>query len=304
MTFQQLIYLVEISKQGTISKAAKSLFVSQPCISKAIKELEENLNIEIFVRKDNKRLQFTPEGMELLVAAREILEQVDQIQRKPIYSDKNKPMRLMVSSQHYAFVVKAFIAMLKKHKNSIYEFLLREKKTRQVIEDVYLQQSQLGIIFISNSTKNFMRKFLDSKNIEFNSLCKVGFHAFIRKGHPLGKKDYITLEDLANYPFISYEQENYSLNFSEEAVNINTNQSINVLDRATMNNIICHTDSYNIGTGFLIKGIIEKEIISIPISDLSDKMDIGWIKLRNTILTKEAEDFLYFCTKYLNDQPK
>lgn len=71
-----------------------------------------------------------------------------------------------------------------------------------------------------------------------------------------------------------------------------------------MNNIICHTDSYNIGTGFLIKGIIEKEIISIPISDLSDKMDIGWIKLRNTILTKEAEEFLYFCTKYLNDQPK
>jgi len=129
-------------------------------------------------------------------------------------------------------------------------------------------------------------------------LATVGYHAFIRTGHPLAKQDSVTLDELSNFPFVSYEQESYSLNFAEEAIVLNSKQSINVLDRATMNNIICNTNSYNIGTGILMKKIIENDIISIPISDLTDKITIGWIRNKHS-LTTEAKEFIKLCKKYI-----
>jgi DNA-binding transcriptional LysR family regulator len=194
--------------------------------------------------------------------------------------------------------VKAFIDFLDKHSKNSFKLLLREKTTTQIIEDVFTLQSNLGIIIISDSTKRFMQKYLKSKGLEFHQLATVGYHAFIRTGHPLAKQESVTLEELSSFPFVSYEQESYSLNFSEEAIVLNSKQSINVLDRATMNNIICNTNSYNIGTGILMKKIIENDIISIPISDLTDKIDIGWIGNKHS-LTKEAKEFIELCKKYI-----
>lgn len=299
MTIQQLKYLVEISKYGTINMAAKHLFISQPAISKAIKELEKELGIEIFYRdNNNKRLQFTTDGTELLWYARDLVGQAENIQKTFYNKNKNDYVQLTISSQHYTFVVKAFIDFLDEHSKNSFKLLLREKTTNQIIEDVFTLQSNLGIILISDSTKKFMHNYLELKSLEFNPLASVGYHAFIRTGHPLAKQDSVTLEELSNFPFVSYEQESYSLNFAEEAIVLNSKQSINVLDRATMNNIICNTNSYNIGTGILMKKIIENNLISIPISDLTDKITIGWIRNKHS-LTKEAKEFIKLCKKYI-----
>lgn len=298
MKIQQLKYLVEISKYGTINMAAKHLFISQPAISKAIKELENELGIEIFYRDNKKRLQFTTDGAELLWYARDLVGQAENIENTFHNKNKNDYVQLTVSSQHYTFVAKAFIDFIDKHSKNPFKLLLREKTTTQIIEDVFTLQSNLGIIVISDSTKKFMQKYLKSKCLEFNQLATVGYHAFIRIGHPLANQESVTIEELSNFPFISYEQESCSLNFAEEAIVLNSKQSINVLDRATMNNIICNTNSYNIGTGILMKKIIENDIISIPISDLTDKIDIGWIRNKNS-LTNEATEFIDLCKKYI-----
>jgi len=302
MTLQQLKYLVEISKSGSMNKAAKNLFVSQPSISKAIRELENDLGIEIFHRDQTKKLKFTLEGTELLLHAQELIEQSDNIER--IFTSKNKQeyLRLIVSSQHYAFVVKSFIEFMNNHQSNDFELLLRERKTYKIIDDVYTQQSNAGIICLSTSNEKFMRKYLLSRNIEFHSLATVNLHAFIRRNHPLAKQKSVSLDELAKFPYVRYEQENYSLNFSEEAVVINARQSINVLDRATMNNIICHTDSYNIGTGFLIEGIIEQDLISIPISDINEKLNVGWIKSKNVSLAAETKEFIDLCKRNILTQ--
>ncbi len=302
MTIQQLKYLVEISRCGSMNKAAKNLFVSQPSISKAIRELEDDLGIDVFHRDNTKKLKFTLEGTELLHHAKSLIEQSDNIEQ--LFASKNKQeyLRLIVSSQHYAFVVKSFIEFMNNHNFNDYELLLRERKTYQIIEDVYTQQSSAGIIFLSTSTEKFVRKYLLSKNIEFNSLAIVNLHAFIRKNHPLARQKTVTLDELSKYPFISYEQENNSLNFSEEAIVINAKQSVNVLDRATMNNIICNTDSYTIGTGFLIEGIIEQNLISIPIHDINEKMNVGWIKIKNFSLAAETKEFIDLCYKNIQNQ--
>lgn len=302
MTIQQLKYLIEISKHGSMNKAAKNSFVSQPSISKAIRELEDDLGIEIFHRDNTKKLKFTLEGTELLLHAKELIEQSDNIERMFASKGKQEYLRLIVSSQHYAFVVKSFIEFMNSHDSNDYELLLRERKTYKIIEDVYTQQSNAGIICLSTSTEKFMRKYLLTKNMEFHSLAKVNLHAFVRRDHPLARQNTVTLDELAKYPFISYEQEHYSLNFSEEAVVINAKQSVNVLDRATMNNIICHTDSYNIGTGFLIEGIIEQDLISIPVTDINEKMNVGWIKSKNVSLTAETKEFIDLCYKNIQNQ--
>ena len=302
MTIQQLKYLVEISRCGSMNKAAKNLFVSQPSISKAIRELEDDLGIEIFHRDHTKKLKFTLEGTELLLHAKSIIEQSDNIEQ--LFASKNKQeyLRLIVSSQHYAFVVKSFIEFMNNHTFNDYELLLRERKTYQIIEDVYTQQSNAGIICLSTSTEKFVRKYLLSKNIEFHSLAIVNLHAFLRKDHPLAGQKMVSLEELSKYPYIQYEQENNSLNFSEEAIVIHAKQSVHVLDRATMNNIICHTDSFNIGTGFLIEGIIERDLISIPVSNINEKLNVGWIKIKNFSLAAETKEFIDLCYKNIQTQ--
>ncbi len=293
MKIQQLKYLVEISKQGSINKAAKSLYVTQPSITKSIKELEEELEIEIFSRNNKKNLTFTPSGMELLWQAKEIVEKVEKVENS--FKEKANYVTLSVSSQHYAFAVKAFIEFSNRYKDSIYSLRMREKKTEQIIEDVYLHQSDVGIIFISNSIKTFMYRYLQSKNLEFHPLKEVGFHAFLRKGHHLMQQKSVTLKELEPYPFVFYEQDNEALHFSEEAVAVKSHQRISVLDRGTINNVICYTDGYTIGSGFVIENIIGEGISSVPISDVEDVMTLGWLKLKNVELSDEAKEFIDLC---------
>lgn len=296
MTIRQLEYLIEIANCGSINKAAKNLFVSQPGISKAIKELERQLNIEVFDRRNPKKLDFTSEGKELLRYARDFLDQVSHIEN--VFADKSRRefLRFTISSQHYAFVAQAFIDFMKNHENNSYELLLRENKTRQIIEDVCTHQSNVGIISLTTSTERHMRKYLDGKGLVFSSLKEFKAHAFLRKGHPLDGRKSVYLSELSKFPYVSYEQDSNSLHFSEEAVILKPEKSVLVLERASMNNIICNTDSYNIGTGFISKTVTDERLISIPIKDVSDRLVVGWIKLKSMELSCYEKEFMTLCS--------
>lgn len=298
MTIQQLRYLIEVANCGSINKAAKNLFVSQPGISKAMKDLERDLDIEIFNRDHAKKLQFTVKGKELLRYARDLLDQVDNIESTFADQDPKEFLRLVVSSQHYTFVVQAFIDFMKAHDGKRYELFLRESKTHQIIEDVYTHQSNLGIISLSSSTEDYMRKYLAGKSLEFFQFREFGPHAFIRKGHPLDGKESIKLQDLSRYPYVSYEQDSHSLNFKEESVILKADKSVLVLERATMNNIICNTDSFNIGTGYVAQNFTDSRLTSVPISDLNGKLIIGWIKLKGAELSGAEKEFIGRCEEY------
>ncbi len=299
MTIQQLKYLIEVANCGSINKAAKNLFVSQPGISKAIRDLEQDLDIQIFNRENSKKLQFTVKGKELLRYARDLLDQVENIESTFADQSQKEFLRLVISSQHYTFVVQAFIDFMKEHDGNRYKFLLRESKTSQIIEDVSTHQSNLGIISLTSSTEDYMKKYLTGKNLEFTKFKEFGPHAFIRKGHPLDGKKSIKLQDLSGYPYVSYEQDSHSLNFREESIMLKADQSVLVLERATMNNIICNTDSFNIGTGYVAGNFTDSRLISVPISDLNDKLIVGWIKLKGIQLSDHEKEFIARCEDYL-----
>ncbi|MBR2502957.1 MAG: LysR family transcriptional regulator substrate-binding protein, partial [Oscillospiraceae bacterium] len=132
-----------------------------------------------------------------------------------------------------------------------------------------------------------------SKEIEFTPLKNFTAHAYIRKGHPLSENRHITMQQLEPYTCIAYEQDNNSLNFAEETVDVSGfKKVVYVRDRATAHNIIANTDSYNIGTGCLIDGIVEKDIVSLPLEGYNEKMTVGWIKLKNMETSPVVEDFI------------
>ena len=157
MTFQQLTYVVEISKCGSINKAAHKLVLSQSGISTAMRELEEELGIQFFVRS-NRGVEFTPEGKEFLSYAVSLLEQKQRIERLYETRDTAAPARFSVSTQRYPFTEDAFLRMLDTAGDSRFHFSIKETGMDAVIDDVYDHRSDVGVIFLTELTEKMMRK--------------------------------------------------------------------------------------------------------------------------------------------------
>jgi len=278
---------------GSINKAAQNLFVSQSSISNSIKKLEDELSIIIFDRT-NHGIQLTVEGAEFVYHARQLIDQATLIKNCYVKKSINDYTQFSISTQHYAFTVQAFITFLIHTKSNRYKFFFREERTYDIIKDVHNKRSVIGIMFLSYATQKFLKQIFDFNGIEFDELKRMHPHVFVRKGHPLTNKNRVTVDDLAVFTNISFEQGiNSSLNFAEEIFIGNIpNKIVYVRDRATMNNIIANTDSYNIGTGYLLPGIIDSEITSLPIYGQMDDIIIGWIKLKNTELKDDLAKFV------------
>ena len=280
MTFQQLRYFVETASTGSINKAARNLHVSQPALSTAVKELEAELGVTLFERTRHGMI-LTAEGVDFLGMAEGVLSQMERIQHA--YSLKDSELvRFQISSQHYAFVVDAFIRFMDKWKNTRYMLNVKETKTIEVLDDVALRRSAMGIICLTDMNRHLIAQILSRKQLEFHELVEVKPHVFLNRNHPLANKTKIALTELEPYPSVVYAQGSHEhldeLGLMEEAlIAENANQIIYTHDRGTMNNILANTPSYNIGSGYLIPGIIPQEIISIPVEWSEGGMHIGWI---------------------------
>ena len=134
MTLQQLLYSVKIAETKSMNKAAAELFISQPALSSAIHDLEEELNIEIFIR-NQRGIIVTSEGENFLRYARQIVEMSNML--KDRYADEEmKTNKFSVSMQHYSFAVEAFMTLAEKFKLNDYELAVHETKTSEVIDNV------------------------------------------------------------------------------------------------------------------------------------------------------------------------
>ena len=194
MRIQQLIYLEKIAEKGSINEAAKDLFLTQPSLSNAMKDLEQEMNIQLLVRHKNG-VSLTEEGREFLVYARQILDQVNLMEEK--YKRKTKRKRdFSVSAQHYAFVVHAFVALIRQEAGDEYQFTLRETETQNILEDLMKFKSELGILYLNNFNRQVMKKLFKEKNLEFTPLFTAKPHVFISRENPLASQSSITLEEL------------------------------------------------------------------------------------------------------------
>jgi|SRR5690606_19222679 len=291
MTLQQLKYVLEVNKHGSMNEAARHLFISQPSLSNAIKELEKELSITIFERT-NKGISLTQEGVEFLSYARQVVEQAELLEQKYMNATPS-PQHFSVSTQHYAFAVNAFVQLVKEHGQQQYEFAIRETKTYEIIEDVKTMRSEIGILFLNDFNRKVISKLLRDANLQFHRLFVAQPHVFISIYNPLAKRKSVTMEDLEHYPYLSFEQGEYnSFYFSEEIQStVSRPKSIKVTDRATLFNLLIGVNGYTISSGVLSKDLNGNEIIPVPL-DIDDHLEIGWIAHRNVTQSALAEAYI------------
>ena len=134
MTLAQLRYAITVANSNSMNEAARTLFISQPSLSSAIRELEEEIGVELF-RRTNRGISVTPEGEEFLGYARQVVEQYALIESKYVSKEHTKK-KFSVSMQHYTFAVNAFVEMVKQFGMDEYEFAVHETRTYDIITDV------------------------------------------------------------------------------------------------------------------------------------------------------------------------
>ena len=187
MTIQQLNYVITISEKGSLNKAAEVLYVTQPSLTSAVRELERELGITLFNR-GGKGVTLTNDGAEFIQYARQVVNQYDRLLEK-YGKGGNLRKKFGISCQHYSFAVKSFVEMVKQFDTDEYEFAIRESKTRDVIEDVAAGKSEVGILYLSDFNRKAIGKFLKSNQLEFHPLINCEPYVYLWKGHPLADKD-------------------------------------------------------------------------------------------------------------------
>lgn len=276
MTLQQLKYAVMVAKKGTISEAAKELFISQPSLTNAIKELENELQITIFHRT-NKGIVISNKGDEFLGYARQVLEQASLLEEKFLNVKKQSPI-FSVSAQHYSFAVNAFVDVIREFGGDQYDFTLRETQTNEIIEDVSRLKSEIGILYTSSKNEEVIGKLIKQKGLVFEELFQAKPHVFISSKHPLAKQKVIRLDELETYPYLSFEQGEYnSFYFSEEILStLDRKKNIKVRDRATLFNLAIGLNGYTVSTGVISKELNGEHIIARPLQ-VDETICIGTI---------------------------
>lgn len=291
MTLQQLRYIIKIVECGSITEAAKQLFISQPSLSNAVKELENELGIEIFYRT-TKGISLSVDGREFLSYARQVIEQTELLEQRYLGKKPSKQL-CSISTQHYAFAVNAFVNLLLGLDVDEYEFTLRETRTYEIIEDVKNLRSELGIIYFSGFNEKVLHKLLQENHLVFTPLFEARPHVFISSAHPLAGQKSITLEELDHYPILAFEQGEYnSFYFSEEILStVAHKKTIHVSDRATLFNLLIGLNGYTISTGVLNSDLNGENILSVPL-EAEERMLVGWIANEKTILSSIATEYI------------
>lgn len=299
MTLQQLRYVIAIVQAGSFNMAARQLFISQPSLSKSMAELEKEMGIALFQRTSRGTL-LTEEGVKFLSYARQVVEQADLLENA---YKKGPPLKRVfaISSQHYAFVVNAFVALVKEYGREKYEFTLRESRTYDIIEDVRLGRSELGILFLDHFRGSVLLHILKEADMEFRPLFKAPVHVFLSRRHPLASRSKVALADLLPYPRLTYEQGIHnSLYFSEEPlIQEYSPKNIVVTDRATLFNLLIGLDSYTICSGILSEDLNGTDILSLPLES-SEEMTLGCITLKGTVLRGMAARYMDHLESYIS----
>ena len=297
MTLAQLRYVVAVSEAGSMNEAAKRLYITQPSLSAAIKELEEEIGLRVF-RRTNRGITVTPEGQEFIGYAMQMISQFELMESRYIGNEMRKE-KFAVSTQHYTFAVEAFVKMVKCFGMENYEFAIKEGRTSDVLEDVRDFVSEIGILYLDSFNEKFLRKLFREYNIEFHELFKCRIYAYLWKGHPLAKKEIITLIELSDYPCLSFDQgRSNAFYFAEEVLSTyDYKQLIKVNDRSTMLNLMKGLNGYTLCSGIICEELNGEEYCAVRL-DSEEEMTIGYLARKGVGLSRMGQIYVEEIMQY------
>lgn len=297
MTLNQLLYVCEIAKAGSLNEAAKNLFISQPSLTSALKSLEQELGFDIFTRSKTG-VTLTIKGSEFIGYAKSVLEQMEILDAKYI-SKTNVKRSFSVSMQHYTFAVNAFVEVINKFGMENYEFEVRETKTYDVINNVKNQISEIGVLYLNDFNRQVLTKIFAEEGLEFTPLFECDVYVYMSKSHPLAKKSLIDIEELNDYPCLGFNQgEHNSAYFAEEVLSTyQYKRFIRVNDRATILNLMIGLNGFTLCSGIICEDLNGTDYCAVKLNT-SEKMEIGYLSRKNSIISQIGKLYIEEISKY------
>ena len=298
MNMNQLKYVLEAAGSSSMREASTKLYVSQPALSASIHDLEEELRILIFERT-NKGISLTDAGREFLTYAKKAVGQYEILEDRYLSRDSDKE-RFSVSTQHFTFAIKAFTNVIREMDPDRFIFSIHETKTKEVLEDVRSLKSEVGIVSFSGSSEALMKKFFRDYQLDFTPLMKRDTYVYVWEGHPFAGKDEISLDEMQDYPCVTFDQSDDS-NFylAEEALaDYAFRKMIKSDDRATSMEIIADLDGYSIGSGLLSgEDAILQGLVAIKLKE-EDPLTIGYITRNGSAMSVYGRKYVEEILKY------
>ena len=305
MTLQQLNDVIAIAETGSFNRAAERLFIAQPSLTGAIKELEKELGVILFNRS-GRGATLTAEGLNFLPYARSVIMQYQNL--LDAYGKSGvRRQKFAVSTQHYSFAVKAFSTLTRAYDVAEYEFAIRETRTQQVVDDVAASRSEIGILYLSDFNRRVITKILNENGLAFHHLIECRAYVYLWREHPLAKRESIAFDDLAPYPCLSFEQgENSNFYLAEEILSTNEYpRMIKCCDRATILNLMIGSLGYTLCSGIICEELNGSDYLAVPYEadeeNPNSLMEIGYITRKNSLLSNVGERYVAELKRYLEN---
>ncbi len=308
MNLQHLSYMIEIENCNSISRAAQKLFVTQPYLSKILRELENQYGIAIFTRSRNGIIP-TESGRLFLDMARDLLENAENFSR--VFQEYREGYRLRVSSCTCSHASDAFIRMVQALPDETLRFHFRETLNMEVIDDVYTNVADVGVLLFPCDKSEEIKAMLHAKHLECHRLLDSPSYLFCRVGHPLlslGRP--MTDDDIYQYNFVLYPEQTDQRARTIESVYGNTalralnwnriRQVVYVHSRSALHNMIQRTDYLGLGMSPILEQEKNYHIVSFPYPEtmLSHSeyrlSTLSYIHQKDRELSKAARVYITF----------
>ncbi len=242
MDLQQLRNVQEVARCGSISRAAKNLYMSQPNLSKSIRELEEELGIPLF-RRTVHGVEITLSGEQFLQYARNILAQMDKLSSL-YHNRKSSDLSLSVCVPRASYIAHAFNRWLEHHATGRFHLLYQETNPSAVLKAVSTEEAQLGIVRYNILYKEYYEGLMLTRGLQQDPLWEYEMVLLMHKDHPLADSVTITPEQLAVYPEIVHGDLTNVMPPEESAEQQEWPHSdqgrVEVFDRAGQFGALCH----------------------------------------------------------------
>ena len=298
MNIQQIRYVLEVADSSSMREASTRLFITQPALSASIRDLEEELGVQLFERT-NKGITLTDAGREFVIDAKRAVGQYEILEERYLSRDGERK-RFSVSTQHYNFAIKAFTNVLRDNDPGRYVFSIHETRTRDVLEDVRTMASEVGIVSFSGANEGVFRKLFKEYRLTFTPLMRRDTYVYVWKDHPLADRSEVSLEELSDYPCVAFDQSDDSRYYlSEEAMaDYDFKKLIRSDDRATTMELIADLQGYSIGSGMLSgDDVILKGLVSVKLKE-EDPLTIGYITRKGSAASRYGQAYIEELLKF------
>jgi len=297
MKIEQIEQIIEIAKTGSENKAAKKLFISQPNLCRSIKNLESELNVQIFERT-NQGMALTPVGQQILHYAEPIYQQFLMIPELFSNIILKKKVIFSLSNAYMKFVSNVFSDTINNFSKESFFIKYLECTTDEVIENVTSQNSDIGVIYFSSIQRNRIIKLLEYKNLEYIKLMDDKLKIFFGKKNPMYKQNlkHILPQSLMKYPIIVYESPYSSELIETIQLNLGDAPKIIIVNsRGSKVDLVKKTNAVAIGTNSSIpykRTDFYSDIKTLPLKNLSFSMEVGWVRKKDTELSEYSKYFI------------